>query len=209
MDTTSLFGYQGPEDVDGEEGDGEGDEAHRLQPALQLQVVLRPPQTQPAGDGRQGRDEEEARHVAQQGALLAAGARVLQPLGKNTRVDECVSDFAAIGLVTGDKHNLATGFSVFHCIGYNYNPNIQQNKTGRYHLHTPEQSANPYTRLKVTDLQKLLENGSKYSTSIARYDRKKHFNDGQKRKRCMRRKVHRFRQRMTTQCFCLHIFHTQ
>lgn len=76
--------YQGPEDVDGEEGDGEGDEADRLQPALQLQVVLRSPQTQPAGDGCQGRDEEEAGHVAQQGALLTARARVLQPLSGNT-----------------------------------------------------------------------------------------------------------------------------
>lgn len=37
--------YQGPEDVDGEEGDGEGNQADRLQSALQLQVVLRPPQT--------------------------------------------------------------------------------------------------------------------------------------------------------------------
>lgn len=76
--------YQGPEDVDGEEGDGEGDEADRLQPALQLQVVLRSPQTQPAGDGRQGSDEEEAGHVAQQGTLLTARARVLQPLSGNT-----------------------------------------------------------------------------------------------------------------------------
>lgn len=78
------FGYQGPEDVDGEEGDGEGNEANRLQSALQLQVVLCPPQTQPAGDGRQGRDEEEACHVAQQGPLLTAWARVLQPLRMNT-----------------------------------------------------------------------------------------------------------------------------
>lgn len=76
--------YQGPEDVDGEEGDGQGDEADRLQPALQLQVVLRSPQTQPARDGCQGRDEEEAGHVAQQGALLTARARVLQPLSGNT-----------------------------------------------------------------------------------------------------------------------------
>lgn len=80
--------YQGPEDVDGEEGDGEGNEADRLQSALQLQVVLRSPQTQPARDGRQGRDEEEAGHVAQQGALLTARARVLQPLGQNTRVNQ-------------------------------------------------------------------------------------------------------------------------
>lgn len=79
-----CISYQGPEDVDGEEGDGEGDEADRFQPALQLQVVLRSPQTQPAGDGRQGRDEEEAGHVAQQGALLTARARVLQPLSGNT-----------------------------------------------------------------------------------------------------------------------------
>lgn len=83
-----CFRYQGPEDVDGEEGDGEGNEADRLQSALQLQMVLRPPQTQPARDGRQGRDEEEACHVAQQGALLTAWARVLQPLRKNTRVNE-------------------------------------------------------------------------------------------------------------------------
>lgn len=72
--------YQSPQDVDGEEGDGEGDKADGLQPALQLQVVLGSPQTQPARDGCQGCDEEETGHVAQQSALLTARAWVLQPL---------------------------------------------------------------------------------------------------------------------------------
>ncbi|KAG7233959.1 hypothetical protein INR49_028673 [Caranx melampygus] len=38
----------GPENIDGEEGDGEGYEAHGLQPAPQLKVVLSAPQAQPA-----------------------------------------------------------------------------------------------------------------------------------------------------------------
>lgn len=75
--------YQCPEDVYGEEGDGKSDEANSLQSALQLQVVLGSPQAQPARDGCQGCDEKEAGHVAQQGALLAARAWVLQPLSKN------------------------------------------------------------------------------------------------------------------------------
>ena len=40
VQTCALPIYQSPEDVDGEEGDGESDEAHGLQPALQLKVVL-------------------------------------------------------------------------------------------------------------------------------------------------------------------------
>lgn len=72
--------YQRPEDVDGEEGDGERDEAHGLQPAAQLKLVLSPPQTQPAGDGCQRRDEQEAHHVAEQSPLLVSRARVPQPL---------------------------------------------------------------------------------------------------------------------------------
>lgn len=79
-----CISYQCPEDVDGEEGDGKGDEADSLQSALQLQVVLGSPQAQPARDGCQGRDEKEAGHIAQQGALLTARAWVLQPLSKNT-----------------------------------------------------------------------------------------------------------------------------
>ncbi len=75
--------YQCPEDVDGEEGDGEGNEADSLESALQLQVVLGSPQTQPAGDGCQGRDEKEAGHVAQQCALLTARTWVLQPLSES------------------------------------------------------------------------------------------------------------------------------
>lgn len=82
--------YQRPEDVDGEEGDGEGDEADSLQSALQLQVVLGSPQTQPAGDGCQGCDEKEAGHVAQQCALLTARPRVLQPLSKGKETTSLV-----------------------------------------------------------------------------------------------------------------------
>lgn len=75
--------YQRPEDVDGKQGDGESDQAHGLQSALQLQVVLGSPQAQPARDGCQGGDEKETGHVTQQGALLTARARVLQPLGND------------------------------------------------------------------------------------------------------------------------------
>lgn len=72
--------YQRPEDVDGKQGDGEGNQTHSLQSALQLQVVLGSPQAQPARDGSQGCDEQKAGHVTQQGALLTPRAWVLQPL---------------------------------------------------------------------------------------------------------------------------------
>lgn len=75
--------YQRPEDVDGKQGDGEGDQTHSLQSALQLQVVLGSPQAQPARDGCQGGDEKKAGHVTQQGALLTPGAWVLQPLSND------------------------------------------------------------------------------------------------------------------------------
>lgn len=80
LEYRSGISYQRPEDVDGKEGDGEGDQTHSLQSALQLQVVLGSPQAQPAGDGCQRCDEEKAGHVAQQGALLTSRAWVLQPL---------------------------------------------------------------------------------------------------------------------------------
>lgn len=68
--------YQSPEDVDGEEGYGEGYEAHSLQAAVEVQVVLGATQTQPARDGSQRRDEQEADHVAEQRALLVPRPRV-------------------------------------------------------------------------------------------------------------------------------------
>lgn len=74
--------HQRPQDVDGEEGDGEGDEAHRLQPAAQVEVVLSPLQAQPARDGCERGDEQEAHHVAEERPLLVARARVPQPLGE-------------------------------------------------------------------------------------------------------------------------------
>lgn len=77
--------YQSPQDVDGEEGDGEGDEPHGLQPAAQVEVVLSAPQTQPARNGRQRRDEQEAHHVAEERPLLVEGAGVLQPLWNEKR----------------------------------------------------------------------------------------------------------------------------
>lgn len=40
--------HQCPEHIDGEEGDGEGDEPYSLQPAMQTEVVLGPSQAQPA-----------------------------------------------------------------------------------------------------------------------------------------------------------------
>lgn len=78
-----YISYQCPEDVDGEEGNGECDEADSLQSALQLQVVLGTSQAQPARDGCQGRNEKETGHITQQGALLTARAWVLQPLNTN------------------------------------------------------------------------------------------------------------------------------
>lgn len=83
LEYKSGLSYQRPEDVDGKQGDGESDQAHGLQSALQLQVVLGSPQTQPARDGCQGGDEKETGHVTQQSALLTPRARVLQPLGND------------------------------------------------------------------------------------------------------------------------------
>lgn len=79
----SGISYQRPEDVDGKQGDGEGNQTHSLQSALQLQVVLGSPQAQPARDGCQGCDEKKAGHVTQQGALLTPRAWVLQPLSND------------------------------------------------------------------------------------------------------------------------------
>lgn len=72
--------HQGPEEVDGEEGHGEGDEAHGLQAAGKVQVVHGPPQTQPTRDCGQRRDEQEAHHVAEQRPFFLAQARVTHPL---------------------------------------------------------------------------------------------------------------------------------
>lgn len=43
--------YQGPEDIDGEQGNGQCYEAHSLQPAPQLKMVLSAPKAQPAWNG--------------------------------------------------------------------------------------------------------------------------------------------------------------
>lgn len=72
--------HQSPEDVDGEKSDGKGNEAHCLQTAVEVQVVLSPPQTQPPRDSRKGCYEKEAHHVAEEGALLIPGPRVPEPL---------------------------------------------------------------------------------------------------------------------------------
>lgn len=72
-------GYQCPEDVDGKEGNGECDESCSLHSALELNMVLRSSQTQPARDGSKGCDKQEASHVTQQSALLTAWTGVLQP----------------------------------------------------------------------------------------------------------------------------------
>lgn len=40
--------HQRPEDIDGEEGNGEGDQPQGLQMAVEPEVVLGPPQAQPA-----------------------------------------------------------------------------------------------------------------------------------------------------------------
>lgn len=60
-----MYFYQRPQDVDGEQGNGEGYKAHSLQPAPQLKMVLSTPQTQPAWNGCQGRDKQETNHVTE------------------------------------------------------------------------------------------------------------------------------------------------
>lgn len=94
--------HQCPEDVDSEEGDGEGNKANSFESALQLQVVLCAPQTQPAGDSCQRCDEKEASHVTEESALLAARARVLQPLSEwlwsPFDSELCVTQFTVAGV---------------------------------------------------------------------------------------------------------------
>lgn len=72
--------HQRPEDVDGKEGDGEGNEPYSLQPAMEPEVVLGSTQAQPARDGSQRRDEQETYHVTAQRPLLCPRPWVLQPL---------------------------------------------------------------------------------------------------------------------------------
>lgn len=84
--------YQRPQDIDGEEGDGEGYEAHSLQPAAQLKMVLSAPQAQPAWNGCQGRDKQEAHHVAEQRPLLITRAGVPQPLRKRKMGDSNIEE---------------------------------------------------------------------------------------------------------------------
>lgn len=45
-----------------------------------MQVVHGAPQAEPAGDGGQRRDEQEAHHVSKQSPLLVLGAWVSEPL---------------------------------------------------------------------------------------------------------------------------------
>lgn len=78
-------GYQSPKDVDGKEGNGESDKSSSFHSALELDVVLGSSQTQPARDGSERRDEQETRHVTQQGTLLTAGTGVLQPPSEGLR----------------------------------------------------------------------------------------------------------------------------
>lgn len=78
--TPAAGTYQRPKDVDREKCYSECYESDGLQPAVELQVVLGPAQTQPARDGRQRSDEQETHHVAEQRPLLIAGPGVLQPL---------------------------------------------------------------------------------------------------------------------------------
>lgn len=94
--------HQSPEDVDGEEGDGERYEAHRLQPAPHVEVVLSSPKAQPARDRCQRRDEEEAHHVAEQRPLFVAWPGVLQPLCERPRppldAELCVTELTVAGV---------------------------------------------------------------------------------------------------------------
>lgn len=72
--------HQGPEEVDGEEGDSECDEPNGLQPAGVVKVIDGTAKAEPARDGGQRCDEQETHHVTKQGALLLTKTWVLQPL---------------------------------------------------------------------------------------------------------------------------------
>lgn len=104
--TLAAGTYQCPEDVDGEKCYSECYESDGLQPAVELQVVLGPAQTQPARDGRQWSDEQETHHVTEQRPLLIAGPGVLQPLQGGWRgASACASS----------EHGGRAGSSRLHC----------------------------------------------------------------------------------------------
>lgn len=72
--------YQGPKEVNSEECHSECNEANSFQPTAKVQVVHGSSQAQPARDGRQRGDEQEAHHVPKESPLLMLGVRVPQPL---------------------------------------------------------------------------------------------------------------------------------
>ncbi|RLV90213.1 hypothetical protein DV515_00014520 [Chloebia gouldiae] len=75
--------YQGPKEVNSEECHSECNEANSFQPTAKVQVVHGSSQAQPAGDGGQRGDEQEAHHVPKESPLLVLGARVPQPLHRH------------------------------------------------------------------------------------------------------------------------------
>lgn len=71
---------QSPEEINGEKGQRQCDEPHSLQPAGEVKMIYSTTKAEPAGDGGERSDEQEAHHVTKQCALLLAETRVLQPL---------------------------------------------------------------------------------------------------------------------------------
>lgn len=69
--------HQGPEEVDCKEGDCQCDEPHGFQPTGDVKVIDGAAEAEPPGDGGQRRDEQEAHHVSEQGALLLTKTWVL------------------------------------------------------------------------------------------------------------------------------------
>lgn len=72
--------HQGPKEVNSEECHSECNEANSFQPTAKVQVVHGSSQAQPAGDGGQRGDEQEAHDVPKESPLLVLGAWVPQPL---------------------------------------------------------------------------------------------------------------------------------
>lgn len=72
--------YECPKEVNSEECHSECNQSDGLQPTTKVQVVHGAPQAEPARDGGQRRDEQEAHHVSKQSPLLVLGAWVSEPL---------------------------------------------------------------------------------------------------------------------------------
>lgn len=71
---------QSPEEIDGEEGNGQRNEPHSLHSTGEVKVIYGTTKAEPARDGGQRRDEQKTHHVTKQCALLLPKTGVLQPL---------------------------------------------------------------------------------------------------------------------------------